>query len=69
MLQYGFFNPVHMDAKENVYEKVRDAVLAKEMVDSQEAYYDFVSESSISEMCVLNTLSTRHPRTLVLVPY
>lgn len=43
MLQHGFFNPVHLDAKENVYEKVRDSLLAKEMVDSREAFYDFVS--------------------------
>lgn len=48
MLQYGFFNPVHMDAKENMYKKVRDSLMAKEMVDAQNAYYDFVSEKNLS---------------------
>ena len=43
ILHYGFFNPVHIDAKENVFEKVRDSVLVREMVDSQDAYYDYVS--------------------------
>ena len=43
MLQYGFFNPIHMDIKENVYEKIRDSLLVREMVDSQDAYYDYVS--------------------------
>ncbi len=47
ILQHGFFNPVHMDAKENVYERVRDSLLAKDMADSHHAFYDFVSEKWI----------------------
>ena len=43
MLHHGFFNPIHMDTKENVYERVRDSLLAREMVDSDEAFYDYVS--------------------------
>ncbi len=51
ILRYGFFNPVHLDLQENVYEKIRDTVLAREMVDAQDAYYDFVSRVSVC-VCV-----------------
>ena len=43
MLHYGFLNPIHLDQKENVYKRVRDSLLTREMVDSQDANYDFVS--------------------------
>lgn len=58
MLQHGFFNPVHLDTKENVYEKVRDSLLIKEMVDSQDAFYDFVSEYYVTGVVALFWLYT-----------
>jgi hypothetical protein len=47
MLHHGFFNLVRLDSKENVYRKVRDSLLAREMMDSDEAFYDFVSFQGI----------------------
>ncbi len=44
MLQYGFFNLVRLDEKEGMYRKVRDTLLVKEMVDSEDSTYDFVSD-------------------------
>ena len=43
MLKYGFFNLVRLDEKEGQYRKVRDTLLTKEIVDSNDSTYDFVS--------------------------
>ena len=58
---------MHIDLQENVYEKIRDSVMAREMVDSQDAYYDFVSIEHVCAcvyvhvcMCVCACVSRMH---------
>ena len=46
ILRHGFFNPVRLCHDEGLFESVAsDSLFGKEMVDSEDATYTFVSSS------------------------